>query len=138
MEFLKIFNPLFSHWFTKRQTHIRSKINYQLHENASKLWLNFRLRNKQRISCIIWYQNFRYFIHNSASYKPLTFKIESSKEKTNFFTQMISSYSSLAFFNNNKYIASRDFLTVKVWDVSKTDKPLLSITIQDAIKSKLC
>lgn len=75
---------------------------------------------------------------NSASYKPLTFKIESSKEKTNFFTQMISSYSSLAFFNNNKYIASRDFLTVKVWDVSKTDKPLLSITIQDAIKSKLC
>lgn len=51
---------------------------------------------------------------------------------------MISSYSSLCFFNNNKYIASRDFLTVKVWDVCKTDKPIITVTLQEGIKSKLC
>lgn len=71
------------------------------------------------------------------SYTPLTFK-QPSKEKSTFFTQMISSYSSLAFLNNSKYIATRDVLSVKVWDVCRTDKPVLSITIQDSIKSKLC
>jgi hypothetical protein len=43
---------------------------------------------------------------------------------------MISSYSSISFLNNNKYIVGRDYLTVKVWDISKTDKPITSITIQ--------
>lgn len=43
---------------------------------------------------------------------------------------MISSYSSINFLNNNKYIVGRDYLTVKVWDISKTDKPITSITIQ--------
>ena len=43
---------------------------------------------------------------------------------------MISSYSSLTFLNNNKQIATRDCLGVKVWDISKTDKPIISIPIQ--------
>lgn len=51
---------------------------------------------------------------------------------------MISSYSSLTFLNNSKYIACRDFLTVKIWDVCKTNKPVASVNIQDALKSKLC
>lgn len=68
----------------------------------------------------------------------MTFKIEASKEKANFFTQMISSYSSIDFMNNNKYIVGRDYLSVKVWDITKTDKPILSVTVQEALKSKLC
>ena len=68
----------------------------------------------------------------------MTFKIESPKEKGNFFTQMISSYSSMFFLANNRYIAARDFLTVKVWDVTKTDRPVACITLQEALKSKLC
>lgn len=51
---------------------------------------------------------------------------------------MISSYSSIEFMNNNKYIVGRDYLSVKVWDVTKTDKPLFSVTVQEALKSKLC
>lgn len=43
---------------------------------------------------------------------------------------MISSYSSLTFINNNKQIAARDYLTVKVWDLAKSDKPILSIPVQ--------
>ena len=64
------------------------------------------------------------------SYKPLTFKMESPKEKGNFFTQMISSYSSMVFLGNSRYIACRDFLTVKVWDVTKTDRPVACVTLQ--------
>jgi len=32
--------------------------------------------------------------------------------------------------NNNKYIVGRDYLSIKIWDITKTDKPVLSITIQ--------
>ena len=72
------------------------------------------------------------------SNKPLQFKVDTGKDKGNFFTQMISSYSSLAFINNNRYIAARDYLSVKVWDTKKTDRPLMSVTVQEALKSKLC
>lgn len=72
------------------------------------------------------------------SYSPINFKLDTSKSKSNFFTQMISSYSSMCFINNCKYIAARDFLTVKVWDVCRTDKPILNISVQDSIKPKLC
>ncbi len=64
--------------------------------------------------------------------------MESDKEKSNFFSQMISSYSSLVFLNNQKQIAARDYLSIKIWDLSKTNKPLLTIPIQEALKSKLC
>lgn len=43
---------------------------------------------------------------------------------------MISSYSSLDFLKGQKQIIARDYLSVKVWDLSKTDKPVVSITIQ--------
>ncbi len=43
---------------------------------------------------------------------------------------MISSYSSINFMNNSKYIIGRDYLSVKVWDISKPDKPIVSITVQ--------
>ena len=51
---------------------------------------------------------------------------------------MISSISSFCFINSSRYIAVRDYLTVKVWDVAKNDKPVFSVTVQDALKSKLC
>ena len=56
--------------------------------------------------------------------------MESPKEKGNFFTQMISSYSNMIFLGNSRYIAARDFLTVKVWDVAKNDRPVACVTIQ--------
>lgn len=64
------------------------------------------------------------------SCQPLTLKIDFSKEKNNFFSQMISSCSGLAFTNNSRQIVVRDYLSVKLWDLSKTDKPLLSIPVQ--------
>ena len=51
---------------------------------------------------------------------------------------MISSYSSVDFIKGGKFIVSRDFLTVKVWDVCNTKKPVNTITVQEGIKGKLC
>ena len=69
----------------------------------------------------------------------VNFKMEnSSNGKSNFFTEMISSYSSATFTPNSRYIVSRDYLTVKVWDLANCKKPVSNITIQDSLKSKLC
>lgn len=51
---------------------------------------------------------------------------------------MISSYSGVNFLPNNRLLVSRDFLTVKIWDLANTKRPIANITIQDSLKSKLC
>lgn len=43
---------------------------------------------------------------------------------------MISNYSSVEFIKGGKYIAARDFLSVKIWDVCQSKKPLLEVTLQ--------
>lgn len=58
--------------------------------------------------------------------------------KKNFFTDIVSSISEATFSKNGRYIFSRDFLTVKVWDVNMTNKPVSTIPIFEPIKSKLC
>lgn len=67
----------------------------------------------------------------------LNFKNELPGQK-NFLTEMISCYSSGDFTRNAKYLITRDFLTVKVWDLTNTRKPISSILLQDALKNKLC
>jgi serine/threonine-protein phosphatase 2A regulatory subunit B len=51
---------------------------------------------------------------------------------------MISCYSSADFTPNAKYLITRDFLTVKVWDVCNTKKPVSSVMVQEGLKGKLC
>jgi serine/threonine-protein phosphatase 2A regulatory subunit B len=59
----------------------------------------------------------------------LSFKAESNGQK-NFLTEMISCYSSAEFTRNSKYLISRDFLTVKIWDVCNAKKPVNTIVLQ--------
>ena len=50
---------------------------------------------------------------------------------------MISNYSSVKFLNNGKYIVSRDYMSVKLWDIHKANKPIASVVVQEALKTKL-
>jgi len=43
---------------------------------------------------------------------------------------MVSSYSSIEFLKGGKYLATRDFLTVKLWDIANTKKPIIQVTLQ--------
>lgn len=60
----------------------------------------------------------------------LNFKTESGSGQKNFLTEMISCYSSADFTKNAKYLVSRDFLTVKIWDICNTKKPINTIVVQ--------
>ena len=52
------------------------------------------------------------------------------KTAKNFFTELVQNYSSVEFLKNGKYLAARDYLTVKVWDLANTKKPILNIGLQ--------
>ncbi|CAD8098954.1 unnamed protein product [Paramecium primaurelia] len=58
--------------------------------------------------------------------------------KKNFFTEIVTSISDACFSRNGKYIFSRDFLTVKVWDIAMTNKPVATVQVFEPLKSKLC
>ena len=68
----------------------------------------------------------------------MTFEDKDAHANRNFFTEIISSISDVAYSKNGKYIFSRDFLSVKVWDVAMNSKPLEVINIFEPLKSKLC
>ena len=55
----------------------------------------------------------------------------------NFFTEITSSISDVKFSPNGRYIASRDYLTVKIWDVNMDNKPLKTINIHEQLKDRL-
>lgn len=55
----------------------------------------------------------------------------------NFFTEITSSISDIKFSPNGRYIVSRDYLTVKIWDINMSNKPLKTINVHDQLKERL-
>lgn len=48
----------------------------------------------------------------------------------NFFTDIVCSYSSSQFIKSGKYVAARDYLNVRIWDITNATKPLMTIPVQ--------
>ncbi|KAG1468984.1 hypothetical protein G6F56_003524 [Rhizopus delemar] len=55
-----------------------------------------------------------------------------------FFSEIISSVSDINFSHDGRYILSRDYLTVKIWDLNMNNKPVQTINIHDQLRSRLC
>lgn len=70
-------------------------------------------------------------------YKAKTFEEFLDPINHNFFTEITSSISDVKFSPNGRYIASRDYLTVKIWDINMDNKPLKTINIHDQLKERL-
>ncbi|TPX37895.1 hypothetical protein SeMB42_g06810 [Synchytrium endobioticum] len=66
------------------------------------------------------------------------FEEEQDPSTKSFFSEIISSISDLKFSRNGRYILSRDYLTVKIWDLNMENKPVQTIPIHDHLRSKLC
>ncbi|CCH42024.1 putative serine/threonine-protein phosphatase [Wickerhamomyces ciferrii] len=56
----------------------------------------------------------------------------------NFFTEITSSISDVKFSADGRYIASRDYMTVKIWDVAMEKEPVKTINIHEQLRDKLC
>lgn len=66
------------------------------------------------------------------------FEEEEDPANKSFFSEIIASISDIKFSRDGRYILSRDYLTLKLWDINKEDKPVKTIRIHDYLKSKLC
>jgi serine/threonine-protein phosphatase 2A regulatory subunit B len=56
----------------------------------------------------------------------------------NFFTEITSSISDVKFSSDGRYIASRDYMTVKIWDIKMEKEPVKTINIHEQLRDKLC
>jgi len=66
------------------------------------------------------------------------FEEEEDASSKSFFSEIISSISDCRFSRDGRYIVSRDYLTLKVWDLNMENKPLKTIKIHEYLRSKLC
>ncbi|KAI9562001.1 protein phosphatase-like protein 2A regulatoru subunot PR55 [Daphnia sinensis] len=55
-----------------------------------------------------------------------------------FFSEIISSISDVKFSRSGRYMLSRDYLSVKVWDLHMETKPIETYPVHEYLRSKLC
>jgi serine/threonine-protein phosphatase 2A regulatory subunit B len=55
-----------------------------------------------------------------------------------FFSEIISSISDIKFSRDGRFILSRDYMTLKIWDINMESKPVKTFNIHDHLRSKLC
>ncbi|MED6286823.1 Serine/threonine-protein phosphatase 2A 55 kDa regulatory subunit B alpha isoform [Characodon lateralis] len=55
-----------------------------------------------------------------------------------FFSEIISSISDVKFSHNGRYIMTRDYLSVKIWDLNMENRPVETYQVHEYLRSKLC
>jgi len=65
---------------------------------------------------------------------------EEPEDPTNrsFFSEIISSISDVKFSHNGRYLLTRDYLSVKVWDLHMDTRPIETYQVHEYLRSKLC
>ncbi|POS84372.1 protein phosphatase 2A regulatory subunit PR55, partial [Erysiphe pulchra] len=66
------------------------------------------------------------------------FEQEEDPTSRSFFSEIISSISDVRFSHDGRYILSRDYLTVKIWDVNMERHPVKTIPIHEHLRPRLC
>lgn len=66
------------------------------------------------------------------------FEQEEDASSRSFFSEIISSISDVRFSHDGRYILSRDYLTVKIWDVNMERQPIKTIPIHEHLRPRLC
>lgn len=67
-----------------------------------------------------------------------TFEEKEDPASRSFFSEIISSVSDVKFSHSGRYILTRDYLTVNVWDLNMESKPCETYHVHDYLRSKLC
>ena len=67
----------------------------------------------------------------------VVFEQEEDDDSRSFFSEIISSISDVRFSHDGRYIVSRDYLTVKIWDVNMERQPLKTIPIHEHLRPRL-
>ncbi|KAL8292510.1 hypothetical protein RQP46_001122 [Phenoliferia psychrophenolica] len=63
---------------------------------------------------------------------------EEDPSNKSFFSEIISSVSDVKFSKDGRYILSRDYLTLRIWDINMESRPVKTINVHEHLRSKLC
>eukprot|EP00708_Paratrimastix_pyriformis_P002357 GAFH01001103.1.p1 GENE.GAFH01001103.1~~GAFH01001103.1.p1 ORF type:complete len:463 (-),score=160.40 GAFH01001103.1:548-1936(-) len=66
-----------------------------------------------------------------------TFYEEEDPSQRTFFSDILAQISDVRFSPCGRYILSRDYLTLKVWDINMENRPLKTIPVHEHLRSKL-
>ncbi|PKU37605.1 serine threonine-protein phosphatase 2a 55 kda regulatory subunit b delta isoform isoform x2 [Limosa lapponica baueri] len=76
--------------------------------------------------------------HKNAHMVTSVYEEPEDPSNRSFFSEIISSVSDVKFSHSGRYMLTRDYLTVKVWDLNMETKPVETYQVHDYLRSKLC
>eukprot|EP00798_Chlamydomonas_sp_ICE-L_P011588 gene11588-34291_t len=64
-------------------------------------------------------------------------EVESQANKS-FFSEIIASISDTKFSRDGRFILSRDYMTMKLWDIKKENAPVATYNVHEHLRARLC
>ena len=71
--------------------------------------------------------------HNMTHFYDSEFEEPEEPNSRSFFSEIIGTISDVKFSHSGRYLLSRDYLTVKVWDLHMENKPIMSMPVNTYI-----
>ncbi len=72
------------------------------------------------------------------AFSGLVFEEREDPTTKNFFSEIISSISDVKFSHSGRYLCTRDYLHVKIWDLNMENRPVETYSVHDYLRNKLC
>lgn len=66
------------------------------------------------------------------------FEVQEDPTAKTFFSEIISSVSDARFSPDGRYIVSRDYMTLKIWDINMESRPVKVLNVHETLRSRLC
>ncbi|XP_041956266.1 serine/threonine-protein phosphatase 2A 55 kDa regulatory subunit B alpha isoform [Alosa alosa] len=66
------------------------------------------------------------------------FEEQEDPSRRSFFSEIISSISDVKFSHSGRYMMTRDYLSVKIWDLNMESRPVETYQVHEYLRSKLC
>ncbi|KAK4349873.1 hypothetical protein RND71_029186 [Anisodus tanguticus] len=66
------------------------------------------------------------------------FEEQEAPGSRSFFTEIIASISDIKFSKDGRYILSRDYMTLKLWDINMDSGPVSTFQVHEYLRPKLC
>ncbi|KAL8250099.1 hypothetical protein R6Q59_033792 [Mikania micrantha] len=66
------------------------------------------------------------------------FEEQESPGSRSFFTEIIASISDIKFARDGRYILSRDYMTLKLWDINMNSGPVSTFQVHEHLRPRLC
>lgn len=66
------------------------------------------------------------------------FEEQEAPGNRSFFSEIIASISDVKFSRNGRYLLSRDYMTLKLWDINMEAQPVATFKVHENLRPKLC